>query len=65
MDQRHKELLGKGGTDDADARGEHSYPETPDVKKKREGAIQDQLEARDRHYAAGADGTEAVTEPED
>ena len=58
MNRRHRELLGKTPTDDADVRGEHTYPNR---KSQRSDAAPDALERS--HYAAGADGTQVVSEP--
>lgn len=62
MDRRRRELLGKSRADDADVRGEHEYPGRPsnedDFEKEEPGP------AERSHYAAGADGTQMVSEPE-
>jgi len=61
MNRRQRELLGKTPADDADVRGEHTYPNR---KSLRAGAPPDEEEPLERsHYAAGADGTQMVSEP--
>src|SRR5688572_12343599 len=59
MNRRHRELLGKTPTDDADVRGEHTYPNRTSQTS---DAPPDALERS--HYAAGADGTQVVSESE-
>jgi hypothetical protein len=63
MDQEHEDLLGQGGRDDADARGEHDYPDKPPPRK---GPLTAEAAVDERrgHYAAGADGTQEVAAPE-
>ena len=53
---------GKTGDDDADVRGEHTYP----GRKPQKGPLveEDVAAERSHHYAAGADGTQMVPEPE-
>ena len=60
MKRRHKELLGRAPTDDADARGEHVYPDQP----RRHDTLHEEDALERDHYAAGADGTQMVPEPE-
>jgi hypothetical protein len=55
MDERRKRLLGT--TDDADARGEHRYPDAPPA----DAAADDSLSRQADAYVAGADGTQSVT----
>jgi hypothetical protein len=62
MDQRHRKLLGPFA-DDADVRGEHRYPDG-DGKRKAESRVQEQLNAREGSYVAGADGTQVISEPD-
>ena len=61
MKQQSKPL-GKTGADDADVRGEHTYPD----RKPQKGPLveEDVAAERSHHYAAGADGTQMVSEPE-
>ena len=63
MDPRRRELLGKTRVDDADVRGEHEYPgeTSPDDDALKEESVP---AAERSHYAAGADGTQMVSEPE-
>ena len=62
MDPRRRALLGNTGADDGDVRGEHEYPgETLQVNGKTDGA---RPVVQRSHYAAGADGTQMVSEPE-
>ena len=57
--KRHKDRLDNARADDADSRGEHIYPDRPQPNETVE------KDARERdHYAAGADGTQMVAEPE-
>jgi len=59
MKGRQKGRLAKGRADDADARGEHIHSD----RLRRNVTVED--DARERnHYAAGADGTQMVSEPE-
>jgi hypothetical protein len=60
MNRRHAKLLGKTRADDADVRGEHDYPD--ERPPGTDTVLEDALK-RD-HYAAGADGTQMVPEPE-
>jgi hypothetical protein len=59
MKRRHKDRLANGRADDADARGEHMYPDRP----RRDDTLLEKALERD-HYAAGADGTQMVSEPD-
>ena len=59
MKRRQKDRLDKARADDPDARGEHIYPDRP----QRNETVQEDALKRD-HYAAGADGTQMVPEPE-
>lgn len=56
----HKDLLDKRSRDDADARGEHVYPD----ERPRDQGGETTDETRRRHggnrYAAGADGTTEI-----
>ena len=61
MNRRHRELLGKTPAADADIRGEHTYPSR---KSRRNDARPDEGRPLERsRYAAGADGTQMVSEP--
>ena len=60
MKRKHRELLGRAPGDDADARGEHSYPDRP----RRSDTLQEEDALERDHYAAGADGTQMVQEPD-
>ena len=62
MDRRRRELLGKTRADDADVRGEHEYSGRPSEENDLEK--EDLVPAERSHYAAGADGTQMVLEPE-
>lgn len=64
MDPRHARLLG-ASADDADARGEHVYPDSPDTPQQ-DGSVEEEAVVRRRtQYVAGADGTQEIPEPED
>ena len=61
MDRRRRELLGKSRADDADVRGEHEYP---GQTLQEDDDLNEEPAPVDRsHYAAGADGTQMVSEP--
>jgi len=73
MDERRRRLLGPLA-DDADARGEHQYPDesaptrveaAPDLSRRSgEAAKADEALTRDpSEYVAGAEGTQRITTP--
>jgi hypothetical protein len=62
MNRRPRKQRDKAPADDADVRGEHAYPD-------RTSSASDRMEdegvpEKRHHYAAGADGTQVVSEPE-
>ena len=62
MNRRHRKQLGKAPADDADVRGEHAYPDRTSSAGDRSGDVE--VPEKRIHYAAGADGTQVVSEPE-
>jgi hypothetical protein len=62
MHRRHRKLPGKAPADDADVRGEHAYPDG--TSSARDRTRDEEVPAKRNHYAAGADGTQIVSEPE-
>lgn len=58
MDSRHRQLLRESGGDDADARGEHVYPD--DELPRNGSAVAAHEPVQRKGYMAGADGTQEV-----
>jgi hypothetical protein len=67
MNRRHRKLPGEAPADDApaddaDVRGEHAYPDRTASANDR--SEDDEAQEKRIHYAAGADGTQVVSEPQ-
>jgi hypothetical protein len=62
MNRRPRKRLGKAPADDADVRGEHAYPDRTSSASDR--TEDEEVPEKRHHYAAGADGTQVVSEPE-
>jgi hypothetical protein len=62
MNRRPRKLRGKAPADDADVRGEHAYPDRTSSASDR--SEEEEVPDKRIHYAAGADGTQIVSEPE-
>ena len=61
MNRRPGKLPGEAPADDADVRGEHAYPDRTSSAGNR--SKDDAVPEKRIHYAAGADGTQMVSEP--
>lgn len=65
MDERRRHPVGEA-SDDADARGEHRYPdEVPPPRRDGTDQAEAALTREPGQYVAGADGTQQIAAPRD